>query len=112
MIENDLLKMIEKIDNKKELTEQEIKDFIDSAVDEKEVDEGRWSKTIASFIHEPISDRWFCVDWERGLTEYQEKEYPWKPFEYQENEYQWQPFEVIRKEETVTQTIVTYEEKQ
>lgn len=37
---------------------------------------GRWSTHMSTIIELP-SGRLFSIDWESGLTEYQENEYPW-----------------------------------
>ena len=37
---------------------------------------GRWSSHMSTIIELP-SGRLYSIDWENGLTEYQENEYPW-----------------------------------
>lgn len=69
-----------------------------AVVDVVEVDEGRWQKFMQSIIQAP-SGKYFSVDWELGLTEYQDQ----RPFEYSDPV----PVEVKRVEEKVT--IVKWE---
>ena len=55
-----------------------------------EGDEGRWTRYIETIIE--VNGRLFSINWERGLTE------------YQENSYDYQPVEVERYQETVVVT--------
>jgi hypothetical protein len=45
-------------------------------VAEEEGDEGRWMRHMTTVLKDPGGAYW-AFDWERGLTEYQETEYPW-----------------------------------
>lgn len=83
--EKELLSKIEK----GELTECEIRQLVWDChqVDEIEGDEHRWQREISTIIE--IGNRFFRIDWMRGLTEYQENEY-WE-----------QPYEVEPKEKTI-----------
>lgn len=92
--------MIDKIDKKEELSERELRDFAEYEAEQEEGDAGRWSKTICSYVKDELSSRWFCVQWEQGLTE------------YQENEYHNQPYEVVREEKEITKTIVIFKAKE
>lgn len=42
----------------------------------------RWSRNISSIIK--IKDKLFCINWEQGLTEYQDNCYDEQPFEVEE----------------------------
>lgn len=64
-----------------------------SVVDVIEGDESRWTRHMQSIIQAP-SGKYFSVDWERGLTEYQEQ----GPFEGSDPS----PVEVKRVEKVVT----------
>ncbi len=70
---------LNKIDNKEKLTEGEISDLLEYEVMKDEGEDRRWSKTITSLIK--INDRYFIVDWEQGLTEYQDNSYMDQPIE-------------------------------
>lgn len=72
------------------LLEYEVKDERD------EYDERRWSMGTYSIL--AIGDKYYGLNWDRGLTE------------MQENYFYSQPVEVVRKEEVVTKTVVTWKE--
>lgn len=62
-------------------------------VAEIEGDSGRWTKSMTTIIQ--VEEDLWAIDWEQGLTEYQENEF-WE-----------QPYRVERKERV--ETIVYYE---
>lgn len=72
--------MVEKIDGKIELTEDEVRNLVFREAHEVMSGENRrWSRTISSlFEHD---DRLFMVDWEQGLTESQENMFYDQPYE-------------------------------
>lgn len=88
-----------KIYNGEELTEDELREFVQeySAVYEVKGDEGRWTVQITSIFQ--INDKLFAIDWDRGLTE------------LQESEFYCQPYEVVKKTETKTIEFVSYAKK-
>lgn len=63
-------------------------------IDEEEGDSGRWMQRISTIFE--IDGQLYRIDWERGLTECQDNEYPY------------QPYKVKREEKIVTTTIVNY----
>ena len=76
------LKEIEqKVLNKQDLTESEIKflvyegDEIDTLTGEKH----RWCTFDSTIIK--IKEKLYCIDWECGLTEYQDNYFPNQPYE-------------------------------
>ena len=73
--------ILKKIDNKEILSEKEIKTFIHDnyEVDEIEGEEHRWYRIITTIIE--INNRYCAINWNRGLTECQENEYPNQPYE-------------------------------
>lgn len=83
MIEKDYL---EKILNGEELSEQEISDLLDYEIDCQEGDCGRWQMSVKSIIK--LCDRYFAIDWERGLTEMQENDFYNQPYEVKKVEYE------------------------
>lgn len=72
--------MVEKIDNKIELTEDEVRNLVFREAYEVTAGENRrWSRTISSLFE--YEDRLFMVDWEQGLTESQENTFYDQPYE-------------------------------
>ena len=63
-------------------------------IDEEEGDSWRWTQSVSTIFE--IDGQLYCIDWERGLTECQDNEYPY------------QPYKVKRVEKEVTTTIITY----
>lgn len=91
MEDNFELEMIEKIDNKIELTENEIEDLVgEFSIDTKYGENMRWNRSVQSIVN--LMDRYFAIDWYEGLTELQEDEF------YE------QPYEVVKTEKTIVVT--------
>lgn len=89
--------MADKIARKEELTEEELKTLVwDYQVDIQEGDSGRWTKSMRSIVE--LCDELYSIDYEQGLTECQENEYPY------------QPVKVKRVELTKTITVIEYVE--
>ena len=90
--------MLGKIDSGEELTETELSELCwnFNVVDISYGENRRWSRSIRSIIE--ICGRYFALDWEAGLTE------------YQENEFYNQPVEVEKKEYTKTITVTEWNE--
>jgi hypothetical protein len=84
--------MFKKIEDKENLTEQELLELVDYEFDREEGDSGRWTQNISSYIKNDINGKLYCINWECGLTE------------YQENEFYQQPYEVVKKERVITET--------
>lgn len=87
-----------KIINGEELSENERKlcawGEVGKYIGDEEGDSGRWTKSMSTIFE--LNGQLYCIDWEQGLTEYQEDEY-WE-----------QPYKVRREEKEVTTTIVSY----
>lgn len=83
-----------------DLTEKEIKTLIwDSyVIDEIEGETHRWYREVKTIIK--IDSELYAIDWNRGLTELQENEYP--------N----QPYSVVKKEKQITVTYYEREENE
>lgn len=80
--------MVQKIDSGEKLTEKELKTLIFEC-HEVERDEGenrRWTRSISSIIE--LCGRYFCVVWEKGLTECQENEFWEQPYEVKKHTYE------------------------
>lgn len=88
--------LIDKLLNKEYLTEDEIRriiyyDFDDDRVrlvDEKEGKERQWTRDITTVFD--IGGNLWAIDWDRGLTE------------YQDSAYNNQPYRVKRRTKTIT----------
>ena len=63
-----------------DFTENELSDLVfEYEYDEIEGEEGRWVRSIETIIK--VKDKLFCIDWERGLTQYQEDSFDHQPYE-------------------------------
>lgn len=80
--------MVNKIDNCEELTEKELKTIVFECkeISLSEGENRRWSRTNTSIIE--LCGRFFSIDWEEGLTENQDNEFYWQPFEVRKEEYE------------------------
>lgn len=85
-------KILKKIDKKEHFSESEIENMFYDLEELEEIyyEKGRWTMPISTVFK--IGDRFLRVDWEAGLTE------------YQENSYEEQPYEVFPKQEKVVVT--------
>jgi hypothetical protein len=75
-------RMLNKIDNHENLSERELRELVFEYEDESYKEEGenrRWTQHVASYVQ--LKNRWFYIDWERGLTESQENEFYNQPVE-------------------------------
>lgn len=87
--------MIKKIDNKEPLTEHEIRTLVfEYDVETEHGDNRRWTRSVNTIVK--LCDRYFSINWEEGLTE------------YQDNEFYNQPCEVRREEEVKTIVVVNW----
>jgi len=78
-----------RLDSKDKLTESEISDLVWNYEDEterEEGDDGRWTRSITSYVQ--LGDRYFCIEWEQGLTECQENGFYSQPYEVEKNTYE------------------------
>lgn len=72
--------MIVKIDTGEELTEDELSKLIwDFQIETSEGENGRWTRTNTTIIL--LCGRYFSIEWEEGLTEYQDNQYLSQPVE-------------------------------
>ena len=82
------------IDSDTKLSEDELEELLIYEVDRITGENGRWSRCVGSILH--IGDRYFELNWEEGLTE------------YQDNMFDSQPEEVIPVERTKTVKYTEY----
>lgn len=72
--------MVKKIDSGEELTEDELSTLAWEYEEERQHgDNRRWTRSVTSIIK--LCDRFFQLNWEEGLTEYQPNEYYHQPCE-------------------------------
>lgn len=98
-MENIDFKVIEnKIINGEKLTEEELKSCalgeVGKCINKTEGYSHRWTKDMSTIFE--LNNQLYCIDWQKGLTEYQENRY-WE-----------QPHKVRREEKTVTTIAVSY----
>ena len=76
----------EKIYNGKILTEEELRESsLECDIVTTEYGENRrWSRSARTIIK--INDKLFCIEWDQGLTEYQEDHFGEQPYEVEEIE--------------------------
>lgn len=84
----------EAIVNKKDLSERELRDLLDYEVDRSYGDNRRWTRGVSSILK--LCEHLFELDWDEGLTEYQDDVF----FD--------QPYEVVKEEKQVMTTVVAY----
>lgn len=78
--------MLQKIDRKEALTEKELRELVfGNEVETENGDNRRWSRTNTTIIE--LKGRFFSIDWEQGLTEYQENEFNNQPIEVEKKTY-------------------------
>lgn len=80
--------ILAKIDSGEKFTESEISELVFEfdEVEREKGDGGRWTQSITSYIR--IGERYLCVEWDRGLTEMQEDEFYYQPYEVERKTYQ------------------------
>ena len=95
---NIVKKILDKFDSGENLNEEEIRKLLEYELEEfrYEGENRRWSRGITSICQ--IGNRYFSVNWEEGLTEYQ----PDGHFE--------QPFEVEKIDRRIYKIETTFEE--
>jgi hypothetical protein len=72
--------MISKIDNNERLTEKELSTLVCGyEVDSEYGDNRRWSRAVTTIVK--LGERHFAIDWDEGLTEYQDNEFYNQPYE-------------------------------
>lgn len=81
--------VIRRIDSKENFEEDELSELLWrlEEVDRIQYDDDRWSRPISSIFR--IGERFFQLDWDKGLTE------------YQQDYFEEQPFEVFYEEKTI-----------
>lgn len=98
--------IIKKIDNKKNLTEEEIQDLLWNAkeVYEEAGDDHRWQREMFTVVE--VDGRFFAISWMKGLTESQENDFFEQPYEVgcetkleTITKQEWKPIDEVKKQE-------------
>lgn len=89
---------LEKYDSGYEFSESEMIELLESKVEQEYGENLRWVRAVSSICQ--VGNRYFCLEWYQGLTE------------YQENEFYDQPYEVIKKEYEKTITVTEWVKKE
>lgn len=88
--------MVKKILDGEKLSEKELKAISEYEIDRENGENRRWSRTVTSILE--MCGRYFSLEWEEGLTE------------YQDNEFYNQPYEVVKKTYQKTITVTEWVE--
>lgn len=88
-----------KILNHEHLTETELETavFYLPVVEENDIENYRWTKLVRTIVE--VDDRYFAIEWQKGLTE------------MQDNFFDEQPYEVERKVEVETIEVISWNRK-
>ena len=79
--------IVNKIDNKENLTEDELSDIVNCYEVSTEYGENRrWSRTVTTIVS--LKGRYFKVVWDEGLTESQEDSFYTQPYEVEKHTYE------------------------
>ena len=78
--------MVNKIDNNEKLSEKELRILVNEyEYSEEAGGTGRWTQHMHTVVK--LENRFFMIVWERGLTEYQENQFLYQPYEVELHEY-------------------------
>lgn len=80
------VELVKKIDDGENLERWDLIDLLDYEIERDNGDNRRWSRTITSICE--LCGRYFCLEWEEGLTEMQENEFDNQPYEVDEHTYE------------------------
>lgn len=83
--------LVSKILNKEELSKEELSILAEYSIDSTYGENRRWCRSVTSICKLKDSegrDRFFELNWDEGLTEYQENEFYEQPFEVTKNTYE------------------------
>lgn len=76
-----------KLDNEENLTDEELSKLVyNYSISEEDIEQGRW--TMSTYTVCKLADRYFGIDWQRGLTEYQDDSFPYPPKEVKKHTYE------------------------
>lgn len=75
--------LVNKIDKGEDLNESELHDMLRCSIERSYGDDSRWTKTVYDICE--LEGRFFCLEWEKGLTEYQPNVFLNQPYEVYPN---------------------------
>lgn len=79
--------MVQKLSEKKSLSEREISTLVNEYGIESSYGENRrWTRSVSTVVK--LLDKYYWINWEEGLTEYQSNEYFDQPYEVERHEYE------------------------
>lgn len=79
--------MLYKIDNGKNLTDKEFSKLVyNYSISDEDIEQRRW--TMSTYTVCKLADRYFGIDLERGLTEYQDDSFPYPLEEVKKHTYE------------------------
>jgi hypothetical protein len=80
--------ILNKIDSGEKLNESELSSLVweFEEIEREYGDNRRWSRSVTSIIK--INNRYFCIEWENGLTENQPNEFYDQPYEVEKKTYE------------------------
>lgn len=80
--------IVNKIDSGEKLTEKEIETvvFETNEIEHNEGESLRWTRSIKTIVE--MCGRYFCVNWDKGLTECQENDFYHQPYEVKKCTYE------------------------
>jgi hypothetical protein len=79
--------MVQKIDSGEKLSENELRSLVFENGEESEWGENRrWTRRVATIVK--LCGRYFAINWEEGLTEYQENAFYEQPYEVEKRTYE------------------------
>lgn len=71
--------MVKKIDNGESLSENELSEICEYSIQRDYGENRRWQRSVYDILE--IKGRYFALEWEEGLTEYQEDSFMKQPYE-------------------------------
>jgi hypothetical protein len=80
--------ILNKIDSGEKLNESELSSLVweFEEIEREYGDNRRWSRSVTSIVK--INNRYFCIEWENGLTENQPNEFYDQPYEVEKKTYE------------------------
>lgn len=79
--------IVQKIDKKEPLTEKELRILVyEYEYSKEEGANNRWTRSMYTVVN--LCNRFFMVNWHQALTEYQEDEFMYQPYEVELHEYE------------------------
>jgi hypothetical protein len=78
--------LLNKIDSEEPLSRSELCELREYKIEQSYGDNMRWYREVETICE--IGDRYFCLNWYQGLTEMQDDEFDYQPFEVKKHTYE------------------------